>query len=522
MDLRKKNGERKGVLLAVAGIVPLILCLIFTYIDARQIVKRQQAATADMLLAHAEAIGNRAWTMIDRLARFSGKPCASVNEQLRQYVALSPYFRSVGVMQDGTVSCSSAFGGMNKEFSEVIQRKLPENLQSDWMLSLKKTWAVRDRPAVVFVRDTPTRFSAFVMVDGQYLLDVMNTVGRSQRNSIALQFGDGYALVNRINNDPKQGLLRALTLSKSAGRYPISVEVTSPASELALNWRHSLLTFLPMALILSLLLMTVTNNWLKRKLSLRDQLRQAILHREFSVNYQPVYHIATGKVSGAEVLMRWQRPGGNWVRPDLFIAAAEAEEMIIPLTRHLIELVLEDAKQWILPPDFRLALNVAAAHVQHDGFVDDIRYFAAGMAVHQPDITLELTERSLLSDGEDVVQKLELLRREGIHIAIDDFGTGHCSLSYLQTFPLDYLKIDRGFVNAIETVEGEAPVLDAIIMLSHKLGLKIVAEGVENATQLHYLKKRGVVFIQGYYYARPMDSETLMAWMRQEGQQPLI
>lgn len=522
MDLPKKNGEKKGLLLTVAGIVPLMLCLLFTYIDARQIVQRQQAATADMLLAHAKAIGDRAWTMIDRLARFSGRPCPDINEQLRQYVALSPYFRSIGVMHDGMVICSSAFGGLTKSLTDIIQHEPPENRQPEWMLSLNKTWAVHDRPAVVFVRDTPARFSAFVMVDGQYLLDVMNTVGRSQRNRIALQFGGGYALVNRLASEPEQGLLGAMTLSESASRYPISVEITSPASELALNWRHSLLTFLPMAVILSLLLMTVTNNWLKRKLSLRDRLRRAILHREFSVNYQPVYDITIGKVSGAEVLMRWQQPGGHWVRPDRFIAAAEAEEMIIPLTRHLIELVLEDAKQWNLPPDFHLALNVAAAHVQHEGFVDDIRYFAAGMAAHQPDITLELTERSLLSDGEDVVQKLQLLRSEGIHIAIDDFGTGHCSLSYLQTFPLDYLKIDRGFVNAIETVEGEAPVLDAIIMLSHKLGLKIVAEGVENATQLRYLKKRGVVFIQGYYYAHPMDSDALMAWMRQQGQQPLI
>jgi len=522
MDLPKKYGERKGVLLAVAGSVPLILCLIFTFIDARQIVKRQQAATADMLLAHAEAIGDRAWRMIDQLEPLPEQPCAAINDRLRQYAALYPYFRSVGVIKNDTVTCSSAFGGLTKELTTIIQRPLPEPPQTQWMLSLGKTWAVRDRPAVIFVRNMTLPFSAFVLVDGQYLSDVMSAVGRSQHDSITLQFGSGFALASHTGESPERSLLQAVTLSKNAHRYPIIVRVTSPGSDIALNWRRSLFTYLPMALILSLLLMTVTNSWLKRKLSLRDQLRRAILHREFSVNYQPVYHIATGKVSGAEILMRWQRPGGGWVRPDLFIAAAEAEEMIIPLTRHLIDLVLEDAKQWVLPPDFRLAINVAAAHVHHASFVDDIRYFAAGMAVHQPDITLELTERSLLSDGEDVVQKLQQLRSEGIHIAIDDFGTGHCSLSYLQTFPLDYLKIDRGFINAIETVEGEAPVLDAIIMLSHKLGLKIVAEGVETATQLRYLKARGVVFIQGYYYARPMASSTLMAWMQEEGQQPLI
>ena len=522
MDVPKKNGEKKGVLLAVAGIVPLLLCLVFTFIDARQIVKRQQEATADMLLSHAEAIADRAWDMIDRLQLFPGKPCPDINEQLRRYAALFPYFRSVGLMQNDLVSCSSAFGSMSINIATLIQRQPPEKRSARWMLSLSKTWAVRDRPAVIFMYDAPGHFSTFVLVDGQYLLDVMNAVGSSQNNSLDLQFGNGFALSSHMTASHEHSLLQAATLGKSSGRYPIAVRVTSPASDIALNWRHGLFTFLPMALILSLLLMTVTNNWLKRKLSMRDQLRQAILRREFSANYQPVYHIASGRASGAEILMRWQRPDGSWVRPDLFIAAAEDEGMIVPLTRHLIELVLEDAKQWILPPDFRLAINVAAAHVQHADFVDDMRYFAAGMAVHQPDITLELTERSLLSDGEDVVQKLQLLRSEGIHIAVDDFGTGHCSLSYLQIFPLDYLKIDRGFINAIEAVEGEAPVLDAIIMLSHKLGLKIVAEGVENAVQLHYLQDRGVVFIQGYYYAYPMDSGALMAWLKQEGQRPLI
>lgn len=142
------------------------------------------------------------------------------------------------------------------------------------------------------------------------------------------------------------------------------------------------------------------------------------------------------------------------------------------------------------------------------------------MAHIKPWITTELTERSLISDTVDVVSKLKQLRSEGIRIAIDDFGTGHCSLSYLQTFPLDYLKIDRGFVNAIESVDGETPVLDAIIMLSHKLKLKVVAEGVETPMQLAYLTARGVHFIQGYLYARPMDNRAFNAFMADQGSTP--
>ena len=220
--------------------------------------------------------------------------------------------------------------------------------------------------------------------------------------------------------------------------------------------------------------------------------------------------------------MRWQGRDGAWVRPDVFIAAAEAEGMIIPLTQHLLELIAEDVNQWEVQPGFHLGINVAAEHLQHPCFVSDIRQFAAAMAHKSLIIVLELTERSLISKGQEVAEKLALLRREGIKIAIDDFGTGNSSLSYLQTFELDYLKIDRGFINAIESVDGETPVLDAIINLSHKLALQVLGEGVETSMQLKYLHNHGVTLIQGYLYARPMNSEALAHWLQNEGRVPLI
>ena len=136
-------------------------------------------------------------------------------------------------------------------------------------------------------------------------------------------------------------------------------------------------------------------------------------------------------------------------------------------------------------------------------------------------ITLELTERSLIKDGEDVARKLDRLRADGLKVAIDDFGTGHCSLSYLQTFSLDYLKIDRGFINAIESLSGETPVLDAIIALSHKLKLEVLGEGVETKMQYLYLRQRGVTFIQGYYYALPLNNHAFIAWLAEHAHQPM-
>ncbi|WP_158784998.1 EAL domain-containing protein [Pantoea sp. BAV 3049] len=517
-SLLKKRRDRKGLLLAIAGLLPLILCIVFTFINARQIVQRQQAVTASMLLTQAESISDQAWNMVGQLRQFDGARCSDIDDDLMRLAALYPYFRSIGVMQSGEVTCSSAFGSINGNLPTMIQRQPPEHRKAWWMLSIAGTYAVKDRPAVIFIRDTPSQFSTYAVVDGQYLLDFMHAVGKSHGYNIELQFGGGYNIDGGYAPSAGSFLLSASTLTVTSNRYPIVARVTSPPSDAALTWRHGLLTFMPMAVIFSLLLITVTNNWLQRKLSMRDQLQRAINHREFSVNYQPIYDIANQTYGGAEALMRWQLPNGSWVRPDLFIAAAESEEMIVQLTRHLMDLIAEDVQNWTLPPGFHLGVNVAAEHIQHAEFIEDIRTFAARIAMHQISLTLELTERSLISEGDEVVRKLQQLRSEGIRISIDDFGTGHCSLSYLQTFPLDYLKIDRGFVNAIESLQDETPVLDAIIMLSKKLKLSVVAEGVETPLQLAWLKARGVDYIQGYLYARPMTSAAMMTWIHSADQ----
>lgn len=516
----KKRRGRKAVLLSLAGLLPLILCLIFTLIDARQVIKRQQAATASMLLTQAEAISDKAWQMVDLVSPWVDRSCDEINDHLRAFAAIHPYFRSVGIMKKGVITCSSAFGGMSGDLETLIQRPVPEWHGDHWIYSLSGTYGVKDRPAVIYLNEMADDYSTYAIVDGQYLLDFMNAAGKSHGYTISLQFGGGYAIASGFVPPEGSPLLNVTTLKAASSEYPVTVTITSPSSDEAVTWRNGLITFMPMALILSLLLMLVTHNWLQRKLSMADQLRRAIRHREFTVNYQPALDVDTQQCSGAEALMRWQLPDGKWIRPDLFIATAESEGMIVPLTRHLLDLLAEDIQHWQTPPGFHLAINVAGEHIQHPDFVADIRAFAARVAHIKPWITLELTERSLISDTVDVVSKLKQLRSEGIRIAIDDFGTGHCSLSYLQTFPLDYLKIDRGFVNAIESVDGETPVLDAIIMLSHKLKLKVVAEGVETPMQLAYLTARGVHFIQGYLYARPMDNRAFNAFMADQGSTP--
>lgn len=165
-----------------------------------------------------------------------------------------------------------------------------------------------------------------------------------------------------------------------------------------------------------------------------------------------------------------------------------------------------------MPPHFHIAVNIAAEHLSSAELLPDVQAFAAQVAASQPLVVLEITERSLITDNGQARRNIDALRAQGVRVAIDDFGTGHCSLSYLQKFPVDYLKIDQGFVQAIGSAGEEAPVLDAIITLAHRLGLSVVAEGVETGYQFDYLKARGVAFIQGYLFARPMPSAEFARW----------
>lgn len=484
------------LLIICAGLLPLVLGLICTTLEARYSVRQQQINAAKVLLTQAEQMSDSAWNMIASLRQFGYQPCAAIEDKLQRIGTLNAYFRSIGMLKGNDVTCSSAYGKYpNVTLAQMMLRPLPVTDKAWWSLSLAGTSAVPNRPAVIFVQYLPDGEGFWVLIDGQYLLDFMHAMSASRGYQLTMHFGQGAALsVSAADAGPSR-LFSSLPYHAQSSRYPITLNLVTSSTEMMHAWRQSFFIFLPIAAIFAILLMVLTANWLQRRMSWRDEIRRAIAAHQFSVNYQPVYNTLKQRCTGVEALLRWQCPDGEWIHPDLFISAAEAEGMIVPLTRHLLTLIAEDMQQWEVDPGFHLGINVAAGHLQHPRFVNDILAFHARVEQLQPSITLELTERCLIHDGEAVADKLALLQRHGIKVAIDDFGTGHCSLSYLQQFPLDYLKIDRGFIRAIECLDGETPVLDAIINLSHKLALGVVGEGVETALQFNYLTRRGTHFI---------------------------
>ncbi|ORM74215.1 cyclic diguanylate phosphodiesterase [Pantoea wallisii] len=522
MPPQKRHRDFGWLFIVCAGLLPLVLGILCTAIEARHTVNQQQVSTANTLLSQAEKMSDSAWNMITTLRQYHHRACADIEENLQRAGTLNAYFRSIGMLQGDHISCSSAYGLNHGALAEMMLQPPPVTGKAWWSLSIRGTLGVPDRPAVIFVRQLPDSSGFWAVIDGQYLMDFMHAIGESRGYQMTLQFNGGAIISSGPDEQPGQLYLKSAQYRAESSRYPISVNVTVPATELVKAWRQALFIFLPMAAIFSILLMVLTANWLRRRLSWADEIRRAMRNRQFSVHYQPVYSTDIERCKGAEALMRWQLPNGEMIRPDIFISHAESEGVIVPLTQHLLDLMAEDIQSWQVEPDFHIGFNVAAEHLQHPDFVQDVMRFARRIKDKQMTITLELTERSLIEDGEMVARKLRHLQSHGMKVAIDDFGTGHCALSYLMTFPLDYLKIDRGFINAVEGLETETPVLDAIINLCHKLELDVLGEGVETSLQFAYLRQRGVGLIQGYYYARPMDNDRLRAWLNEHGRKPLL
>jgi diguanylate cyclase (GGDEF)-like protein/PAS domain S-box-containing protein len=248
-----------------------------------------------------------------------------------------------------------------------------------------------------------------------------------------------------------------------------------------------------------------------RRLELEGDMRRAVERGEFLVHYQPLVHLQSGRVMGVEALVRWLHPQHGLISPAEFIPIAEETGLIIPLGRWVLNEACREVRQWQLryPSESPLTVNVnlSARQLKEAGLVQDVAEALHASGLPAASLALEITESALMHDAEAAVKWLEELSALGVQLAIDDFGTGYSSLSYLRQFPVNTLKIDKSFVDGINHESERATLASAIIELGRSLGLKTVAEGIEEAEQLVELSALGCEVGQGYHFARPMDAE---------------
>jgi diguanylate cyclase (GGDEF)-like protein/PAS domain S-box-containing protein len=249
------------------------------------------------------------------------------------------------------------------------------------------------------------------------------------------------------------------------------------------------------------------------KLAMESQLRKAIERAEFELHFQPKLDLRTGRISGAEALIRWHHPELGMVAPIDFIPLAEESGLIVPIGEWVLRAACEQSKRWQglgLPP-VHMAVNIASPHFRHSGLLPTVARVLHDTGLRPEYVEVEVTESMLMDDMETTLATLHKLKDMGLRLAIDDFGTGYSSLAYLKRFPLDALKIDRSFVKDTPGAADDAAITSAIIAMAHSLKLEVVAEGVETVAQLEFLRERGCEYAQGYLISRPVQSQDFVA-----------
>ena len=242
--------------------------------------------------------------------------------------------------------------------------------------------------------------------------------------------------------------------------------------------------------------------------NLEDAMRQAIKCNEFELYYQPKASIETGKIVGAEALLRWNHPTLGMVLPSHFIPLAEETGLIVPIGALALQFACAENKAWQdagLPP-MCISVNLSARQFRQPELVEMIATILRNTGLDAQYLELELTESLVMGNAELFIEKLQALKAMGVQLAIDDFGTGYSSLIYLKRFPIDTLKIDREFIRDIATDPDDAAITRAVISLGQSMNLNVIAEGVETEAQLHYLAEHGCNQIQGYYISEPMPA----------------
>ena len=254
----------------------------------------------------------------------------------------------------------------------------------------------------------------------------------------------------------------------------------------------------------------------QRRAQLERDLRRAVDSGGLTVFYQPQFAFGSMGLTGVEALLRWQHPQHGYIGPDEFIPLAEDTGLIVDIGQWALERACTDIAALDHAGGARLqvAVNVSARQFREPDFARSVAAILARTGLAPERLELELTESVLMKDRNAAIGFMQAMRALGVRLSIDDFGTGYSSLSYLQSFPIDQLKIDRGFVRPLPA-DGEV-LVSAVIGLAHGFGLTVVAEGVENAEQLAWLEKAGCDYAQGYLLGRPMPLAALRTRLLEE------
>ncbi|WLI87811.1 EAL domain-containing protein [Massilia sp. R2A-15] len=437
----------------------------------------------------------------------NGPPCSDANiDLMRQIDLASSYVQAVGYVKDGRIACSSL--GHDRK---GLPLGAPDFVTANGV-AVRKNLRFPFAPRVSFIALERQNHIAIIHKD----LPIDTTVNGKDVSLAIYLLGDTAPMTSRHFVDP--GWLRKVEPHKAvtfvdgqrlvavvkSDRFQYAAVAAIPLGDSSAATHDAIQRLVPAGLIAGLALAAAVLLLARIQLSLSAAIRAGLKRNELFLLYQPIVDLQTGAWVGVEALIRWQRPTGEIVDPNIFIPIAEQFGLIEQITERVLTLAAHDTGAFLRRhPGFHVAVNLSATDLHSARLPARLDEFLSLTAAQPRNLVVEITERGLLDVGL-AREVLRSLRAKGVRVAIDDFGTGYSSLSYLQTLEVDHLKIDKSFVEAIATEAPTSHVVRHIIKMAKSLKLQLTAEGVETEAQAQFLRQRGVEYAQGWLFGKPM------------------
>jgi len=477
----------------------------------RQAFEAESALTlgyARDVLHRTDETGRQALAGIGALVRSGLPPCSSAARELMREIDLtSTYLQAIGYVRDGVLFCSSMtgapvpLGALSFRTSKGVGFYLDVPIRTTFghpLLAME-----RDSYAVLIHRDLPLDIWTGVSGVSLAILHLERRVATIKHGYVESGWLD------RLGRQP--------TVTFSDGRYLVTIArsqtfltaavAATPIVHLEQRYRDIAGRLVPAGVFAGLAAAAAVLLLARQQLSLVAALRTGLRRHQFFLEYQPLIDLQSGHCVGVEALLRWRDGAGELVPPDVFIPVAESAGIIGKLTERVLDLVCADAGHFLAShPGFHVAINLAPADLESSAIVTLLDRMLARCGALPSSLIVEITERGFVNK-ESARAVIAALHARGIEVAVDDFGTGYSSLSYLESLDLDFLKIDRSFIESIGTGAPTSQVVSHIIDMAHNLDLRMIAEGIENQEQAAFLRLRGVGFAQGWLFGRPGSFE---------------
>ncbi|TCW09408.1 EAL domain-containing protein (putative c-di-GMP-specific phosphodiesterase class I) [Raoultella sp. BIGb0138] len=456
---------------------------------------QQSIASLDVTLSHAQQAASQA-------APYLGKSC---NEQvltaIRTIVATIPDVRTVNLVNNNEIYCTSVFGGRKFKVDQA-------QYAHGQMLMMGGNEITPSRPLIVYSVQDQRGHTALIGIDGYYLYNILNVLDRDAR--LYLKVADRFmSKTGAVTRHPD--INKAVELPSQRFKYSVIADrgyASSVASFIKYE-RNSLLVIILVALLATFLF----RNYLNYRETVEYMLKQAIKLKQLQPWIQPIVNSETGVVVGGEVLVRWQHPRLGAISPDKFIAVAEQTGLIKGITDICFTEVINQFRRraQTIPQGLFICFNTSSLNFQDHDIIALCRQFMDRLNASQVRLVLEITERESIENTRQTSLVTEKLRAMGVEFSLDDFGTGYANYSYLQQFTPEFIKIDKIFTFNILTNHASALVVKNMVNLAKKFNCQIIAEGVEEKAQIAMLKEMGIDIFQGYYFSKALTVDEYIA-----------